>query len=290
MDLEDPLASKILEDFTFFMEGLISLPLNIPGSRYAKALKARERISTTVRSIIEEREKRDAKHKKGDFLDVLLSNQGLSYEGKSSILVDLLLGGYETSSILMSIVVYFLGTSPHALVKLKEEHQAVRASKKEKLLNEDDYKKMEFTQNVLNLTSIYGVVISEALRCGNVVKFLHRKALQDVHFKGYFIPSGWKVLPVLTAVNLDPSIHSNASEFNPWRWNGQSTTKNIMPFGGGPRQCPGLELAKVETAFFLHHLVLNYRWRTKVIDHPLAYPYVEFKRGLPLEIEPLEMN
>ncbi|PIA51545.1 hypothetical protein AQUCO_01100417v1 [Aquilegia coerulea] len=280
MDLDDPLASKILEDFTFFMEGLISLPLNLPGSRYAKALKARERISTTVRSIIEEREKRGADHKKGDFLDVLLSNEGLSYEGKSSILVDLLLGGYETTSILMSMVVYFLGTSPHALDKLKEEHQAIRASKKEKLLNGDDYKKMEFTQNV----------ISEALRCGNVVKFLHRKALQDVNFKGYFIPSGWKVLPVLTAVNLDPSLHSNASEFNPWRWNGQSMTKNMIPFGGGPRLCPGLELAKVETSFFLHHLVLKYRWSAKEIDHPLAHPYVEFKSGLPLEIEPLKMN
>ncbi|KAK8491425.1 hypothetical protein V6N13_003320 [Hibiscus sabdariffa] len=60
-----------------------------------------------------------------------------------------------------------------------------------------------------------------------------------------------------------------------------------MPFGGGPRLCPGADLAKLEIAFFLHHLVLNYRWKTMADDFPLAYPYVEFKRGLLLEIEPI---
>ena len=39
----------------------------------------------------------------------------------------------------------------------------------------------------------------------------------------------------------------------------QGTSKRFTPFGGGPRLCPGSELAKVEAAFFLHHLVLNYR-------------------------------
>lgn len=40
---------------------------------------------------------------------------------------------------------------------------------------------------------------------------------------------------------------------------GQGTGKKFAPFGGGPRLCPGAELAKVETAFFLHHLVLNFK-------------------------------
>jgi cytochrome P450 len=38
-----------------------------------------------------------------------------------------------------------------------------------------------------------------------------------------------------------------------------TTTKTFTPFGGGLRLCPGSELGKVEVAFFLHHLVLNYR-------------------------------
>lgn len=106
-------------------------------------------------------------------------------------------------------------------------------------------------------------VINEALRYGNVVKFVHRKALKDVKFRGniymynemythfthnrsclhelflvsytfviciekscsclfrltdYLIPSGWKVLPVFSAVHLDPTLHANAFQFHPWRW------------------------------------------------------------------------
>lgn len=36
---EEPLASRILEDFETFMTGFVSLPFNIPGTVYAKAVK-----------------------------------------------------------------------------------------------------------------------------------------------------------------------------------------------------------------------------------------------------------
>ncbi|XP_042500165.1 cytochrome P450 724B1 [Macadamia integrifolia] len=279
LEPEDPLTSKILEDFLTFMKGLVSLPLHVPGTSYAKAVKARGRISSTVRAIMEERRKWDVGLAKGDFLDVLLSSRDLTDKGKVNIVLDLLLAGYETTSTLLALTVYFLAHSKEALKQLKEEHHGIRKEKqKGEALSWEDYKKMKFTQNVIN----------EALRCGNIVKFVHRKALKDVNFKEYFIPSGWKVLPVFTAVHLNPSLHEDALEFNPWRWTGQGTDKNVLPFGGGVRLCPGAELGKLEVALFLHHLVLNYRWKTKGEDHPIAYPYVEFKRGLLLEIEPTE--
>ncbi|KAG6523445.1 hypothetical protein ZIOFF_013303 [Zingiber officinale] len=67
----------------------------------------------------------------------------------------------------------------------------------------------------------------------------------------------------------------------------QTTSKRFTPFGGGPRLCPGSELAKVEAAFFLHYMVLNFRWKVECGDIPMAYPYVEFKRQLPLQIIPI---
>ena len=36
--------------------------------------------------------------------------------------------------------------------------------------------------------------------------------------KGYDIPCGWKVLPVIAAVHLDPSLFDQPQHFNPWRW------------------------------------------------------------------------
>ncbi|ONK69329.1 uncharacterized protein A4U43_C05F21710 [Asparagus officinalis] len=247
-----------------------------------EAKKARARIFVTVKGIIEERRRISGggSTKKGDFLDVLLSLKYLTEEEKVSFVLDALLGGYETTSLLMSMAVYFLGHSPPSLEKLKSEHQRIRANKeKDEYLNLEDYKKMDFTQHVIN----------EALRCGNIVKFVHRKAIKDVRFKGHLIPSGWKVLPVLSAVHLDPILHESALQFNPWRWEGQNQAacKKLAPFGGGPRLCPGSELAKVETAVFLHNLVLKFRWRQEGEDMPMAYPYVEFPRGLPLQVEPI---
>ncbi|XP_075652103.1 cytochrome P450 724B1 [Castanea sativa] len=277
---DEPLASKILEDFETYMRGFVSLPLNIPGSAYANTVKAKARLSSTVKQMIKEREQRNIMGliEGGDFLDVVLSKKSLTNDEIVSIVLDILLGGYETTATLMSLIVYFLGQAPNALENLKEEHQAIRKRKEDGgPLNWEDYKKMKFTRNV----------ICEAMRCGNVVKFLHRKALQDVKYKDILIPSGWKVFPIFTAVNFDSALHKNPLEFNPWRWFDEETSKKVSPFGGGPRLCPGAELAKVEIACFLHHLVLNYRWKTKADDYPLAHPYVEFRRGLLLEIEPI---
>lgn len=276
---EEPVTAMILEDFLTFMKGLISFPLRIPGTPYARAVQARKRISSTVKGIIEERRKTGS-CKKDDFLNVLLSTNELSDEEKVSFVLDSLLGGYETTSLLISMVVYFLGQSATDLDLVKREHEGIRSTKgKEECLSSEDYKKMEYTQHVIN----------EALRCGNIVKFVHRKALKDVRYKEYLIPSGWKVLPVFSSVHLNPSLHGNAQQFQPRRWEGasQGTSKKFTPFGGGPRLCPGSELAKVEAAFFVHHLVLNFRWKIDGDDVPMAYPYVEFPRGLPIEIEPI---
>ncbi|KAK2969757.1 hypothetical protein RJ640_028037 [Escallonia rubra] len=276
---EEPRALTILEDFLTFMKGFVSLPLYVPGTPYTKAVKARARISSTLKEIIEEREKSDLGIAKGDFVDEFLLKGSLNMEEKVSIVMDLLLAGYETTSGLLALVVHFLGQAPSVLEQLKDEHQALRRSKKKgEPLSWEDYKKMELTSKV----------ICEALRCGNLVKFVHRKAIQDVKFKGYLIPKGWQVLPMFSAAHLDPSLHDNPSEFNPWRWADPAMSKKVTPFGGGLRLCPGPELGKVETAFFLHHLVLNYRWKTREDDYPMSYPYMEFKKGLLLEIEPTE--
>ncbi|KAH9313233.1 hypothetical protein KI387_028268, partial [Taxus chinensis] len=275
---ENPSTARILADFLTFMKGLVSLPLYIPGTPYARAVQARKRILSAVQMIVEERSKKGAEYKpSGDFLDILLASGGLKDNEKLSLVMDLLLGGYETTYLLLAMIIHLLGDSQAALQQLKGEHEMIASIKqKDKNLTWDHYKQMTFTQQVIN----------EALRYGNVVKFVHRKALKDITYKEIQIPKGWKVLPVFTGVHLDQSIYTDALEFNPWRWQMPTpTSKQFTPFGGGTRLCPGSELAKVEIAFFIHHLILNYRWKVNDRDHALAHPYVEFEKGLPIVIE-----
>ncbi|XP_060184971.1 cholesterol 22-monohydroxylase CYP90B52-like isoform X2 [Lycium barbarum] len=229
----EPLGLQLLEDFHTFMKGFVSIPINLPWTPYAKAMKARTRISSTLKQVLKDRENRKDVEVLNGPAKVDPSDDNLLKEH----LRDVLFAGYETTSGLLSLLVYFLAQSPQALQNLKDEHRALRRKKKEwEPLNWEDYKQMEFTIMVIN----------ETLRCGNLVKFVHREAINDVDFKGYHIPAGWKVLPILSAVHLDPSLHENPSEFNPWRWSEPATSKKVIPFGGGSRLCPGWELAKLE--------------------------------------------
>ncbi|CAD6250527.1 unnamed protein product [Miscanthus lutarioriparius] len=276
---EAPLIRRLLEHYSTFMKGLVSLPLNIPGTPYARAVEARRKISLTLEEIMDERWKGDdGSFRKSAFIDGLIANSELSHDDKVTFVLDSLLAGYETTSVLLSMLVYFVGQSPQCLEQLKVEHESIRSSKAtDEFLTAEEYRKMEYTQRVIN----------ETLRCGNIVKFVHRKALKDVRYKEYVIPAGWKVLPILGSVHLDPALYKNPQEFDPCRWEGLDQTssgKKFAPFGGGLRLCPGSELGKVEAAFFLHHLVLQYSWRLDGEDVPMAHPYVEFNKGLPIEI------
>ncbi|KZV19021.1 hypothetical protein F511_08449 [Dorcoceras hygrometricum] len=60
-----------------------------------------------------------------------------------------------------------------------------------------------------------------------------------------------------------------------------------MPFGGGPRLCAGSELAKLQMALFIHHLVLRFRWTLAEPDRAVAFPFVDFPRGLPIRVQQL---
>jgi cytochrome P450 family 724 subfamily B polypeptide 1 len=65
----------------------------------------------------------------GDLLNLILSKQNLSDEERVSIVLDLLFGGYETTSKLLSMIVYFLDGAPNALERLKVRYLTFREPK-----------------------------------------------------------------------------------------------------------------------------------------------------------------
>ncbi|RWW25885.1 hypothetical protein GW17_00009755 [Ensete ventricosum] len=197
-----------------------------------------------------------------DFLDLLESHGGLTEDEIFGLVIDLLIGGYETTAMLIAIIVKFLGNDPEILSELR------------------DYKDMRLTHCLIN----------EALRLGNVVKFVHRKAIKPVRYKEFEIPAGWKVLPILAGVHLDGSLYNDPFRFDPRRWQNEEveSARNFMPFGGGKRLCPGSDLAWLDTCIFLHHLLLKYSWKTQEDnDWPMSFPFLDFKKGLKIAIQPL---
>lgn len=283
MDPGEEETERLRLEYITFMKGVVSAPLNFPGTAYWKALKSRASILGVIERKMEDRLEKMSREKSSveedDLLGWALKQSNLSKEQILDLLLSLLFAGHETSSMALALAIFFLEGCPKAVQELREEHlliarrQRLRGASK---LSWEDYKEMVFTQCVIN----------ETLRLGNVVRFLHRKVIRDVHYNGYDIPRGWKILPVLAAVHLDSSLYEDPSRFNPWRWKLQSNApSSFMPYGGGPRLCAGSELAKLEMAIFLHHLVLNFRWELAEPDQAFVYPFVDFPKGLPIRVQ-----
>ncbi|CAN6307400.1 unnamed protein product [Urochloa humidicola] len=281
MDPGEEETERLRLEYITFMKGVVSAPLNFPGTAYWKALKSRASILGVIEKKMEDRlekmSKENSSVEEDDLLGWALKQSNLSKEQILDLLLSLLFAGHETSSMALALTIFFLEGCPKAVQELREEHLEIARRQRQRgasKLTWEDYKEMVFTQCVIN----------ETLRLGNVVRFLHRKVIRDVHYNGYDIPKGWKILPVLAAVHLDSSLYEDPNQFNPWRWKSNAPS-SFMPYGGGPRLCAGSELAKLEMAIFLHHLVLNFRWELAEPDQAFVYPFVDFPKGLPIRVQ-----
>ncbi|KAK6918429.1 Cytochrome P450 [Dillenia turbinata] len=257
---ENKLKKNLRDNYKAFDAGLISFPLNIPGTAYHACLQGRKNVMKVIKERFEERKKtpRTSNH---DFLDFMLEeieredtilNEAIAME----IVFILLFATYETTSTTITQATKFLTSHPSVLFELMREHEAIlqNRGKEESELTWKEYKSMTFTHMFIN----------ETLRLANIVPSIFRRTVTDVELKGYTIPAGWLVAVSPPALHLDPSKYENPLEFNPWRWQGQelhSGSKNFMAFGGGVRLCVGADFAKLQVAVFLHHLVTKYSWR-----------------------------
>ncbi|GKA77126.1 cytochrome P450 90A1-like protein [Tanacetum coccineum] len=161
-----------------------------------------------------------------------------------------------------------------------EEHDEIRAKKTASVsLKWEDYKSMAFTQCVIN----------ETLRVSNIISGVFRRTMTDVDIKGYTIPKGLKVFTSLRAVHLDQENFKDARVFNPWRWQKCLDSSTFMPFGGGPRRCPGHELARVALSVFLHHLVTRFSWAPAEEDKLVFFPTTRTQKRYPIIVQHLNV-
>ncbi|BBG98862.1 cytochrome P450, family 90, subfamily D, polypeptide 1, partial [Prunus dulcis] len=236
------------KQFQEFIAGLMSLPINIPGSRLYRSLQATRKKET---SSISNKVARDV-------VDVLLSDTSgqLTDDLIADNMIDMMIPGEDSV--------------PEENMKLKTLKDQLGEP-----LCWSDYLSLPFTQNV----------ITETLRMGNIIIGVMRKAMKDVEIKGCLIPKGWCVFTYFRSVHLDENNYDWPYDFNPWRWQDKDmSSSNFTPFGGGQRLCPGLDLARLEASIFLHHFVTQFRWVAEE-DTIVNFPTVRMKRRMPVRVK-----
>ncbi|KAF3333437.1 cytochrome P450 90D2-like isoform X1 [Carex littledalei] len=262
--------------FQEFVAGLISFPIKLPGSQLQRSLQAKKRIAAIIKRILQKKRNNIKGRIPRDAIDVLISdnNDELTDELISDNMVDFMIPAEDSVPVLITLVIKYLSECPRALHQLEDENMKLKNRKL--MLGENlswtDYLSLSFTQDV----------ISESLRMGNVIVSTWRKAVRDVEIKGLLIPKGWRVISYLRFMHLAEENYKDPYEFNPWRWRENDINRcSFMPFGAGQRLCPGMDLARLEAAIFLHHLVTNFTWVAEE-DQVVNFPTVRMKGGMPI--------
>lgn len=279
-------TESLRKEYLLVIEGFFTIPLPFFSTTYNRAIKARTKVAEALSKVVRERRSASERgERKNDMLGALLDEEAaggrrFSDDEIVDFLVALLVAGYETTSTIMTLAVKFLTETPLALAQLKEEQEKIKAEKGEsEALVWSDYKSMAFTQCVVN----------ETLRVANIIGGIFRRTTSDINIRGYTIPKGWKVFASFRAVHMNNEHFKDARSFNPWRWQSETGAtcppSVFTPFGGGPRLCPGYELARVTLSVFLHHIVTKFSWEAAEEDRLVFFPTTRTQKRYPINVQ-----
>ncbi|MBC6418937.1 MAG: cytochrome P450 [Prochloron sp. SP5CPC1] len=241
--------------FEEWCNGLFTVPLGLPGTKFSRALKCRQKLLDRIEAIIEERSKQKQSHPE-DALGLLLQARDedgtpLKVEEIKEQILNLLFAGHETLTSSLTSLCLKLAQYPHIKEKAKTEQDKLAL---EDNLTLDNLKQMTYLDQVMK----------EVLRVVPPVGGGFREVIQTCEFQGYQLPKGWCVFYQIGRTHLDEQVYSHPQYFDPERFGPQREKDkppfSHIPFGGGMRECLGKEFARLEIKLLAAELVQNYEW------------------------------
>jgi (+)-abscisic acid 8'-hydroxylase len=258
-------------------KGYNSMPINLPGTLFHKAMKARKELAQILAKILAKRRQMELNH--NDLLGSFMGDkEGLTDDQIADNIIGVIFAARDTTASVLTWIVKYLGENPSVLEAVTEEQEAIMKSKGEEnsSLTWADTKQMPITSRV----------IQETMRVASILSFTFREAVEDVEYEGYLIPKGWKVLPLFRNIHHSPEIFPDPEKFNPSRFEVAPKPNTFMPFGNGTHACPGNELAKLEILVLVHHLITKYRWSMVGAHNGIQYgPFALPQDGLPIRLQ-----
>ncbi|KAL8158590.1 hypothetical protein V2J09_000127 [Rumex salicifolius] len=292
LSLEDPNhIARFADPFNHIASGIITLPVDLPGTPFNRAIKSAKFIRKELKEVIMQRTLDLAANKATPTQDIMShmlttpidvkagQERFMNEDDIADKILGLLIGGHDTASAAITFIVKYLAELPHVYDQVYKEQMEIACSKREgELLTWDDLKKMKYSWNVA----------SEVMRLAPPLQGAFREALHDFTFSGFRVPKGWKLYWSANSTHRNAKYFPDPESFDPSRFEGSGPAPyTYVPFGGGPRMCPGKEYARLEILVFMHHVVRRFKWEKmiadeKIIVNPLPIP----AKGLPIRIHP----
>ncbi|NXV72320.1 CP2K1 protein, partial [Atlantisia rogersi] len=225
-------------------------------------LKNRDEFHAYIRVTFIEHLKTLDKNDQRSFIDAFLVKQqeeksttnGYFHNGNLlSLVSNLFTAGVETISTTLNWSFLLMLKYPEIQRKVQEEIERVIGSNPPRI---EHRTQMPYTD----------AVIHEIQRFANILPLdLPHETAADVTLKGYFIPKGTYIIPLLASVLQDKSQWEKPDMFYPEHFldnNGKFVKKDaFMPFSAGRRICAGETLAKMELFLFFTSLLQRFTFQ-----------------------------
>ncbi len=263
----------------FLGNPLVATVFNADNTRRARA--ALKVFNDLIMEVIE----RQRGSKSGnDLMSILFSakdsitGEPLNNEQIRDEVATVLLGGHETTSVMLMWTWFCISQNPSVEERLHEEWERVLGGREPSL---EDVGKLAYTH----------AVFQESLRLYPPVWGLARRAQQDDVVGGCRIPKETLLITIIIALHRDPDLWDAPLEFRPERFlpeNADRIPKDAyIPFGEGPHTCIGKHFATLEAMVTIPMIGQKYRIRSKDADSAIPHPYVTLRvpKGIPVWVE-----
>jgi cytochrome P450 / NADPH-cytochrome P450 reductase len=264
------------------------LPLQTRLDRRAQRQSARDDafMSELVRGLIQERRAKGPASGPQDLLGCMLngvdrqSGEQLDDANIAAQCVTFLVAGHETTSGLLSCVIYFLLKHPEVVARAHDEVDRVFGTDLAVLPTYSQVHQLRYVNQILN----------ETLRLWPTAPAFTRYPYEDAVVGGkYLLPKGSSSTILLPMLHRDPRVWGeNAEAFDPDRFTPEREASlppnSFKPFGTGQRACIGRQFALQEAALVLGMILQRF----ELIDH-LSYE-LEIKQTLTIKPHGLEIR
>jgi retinoid hydroxylase len=269
------------ENYKIWGQGIFSLPLKIPGSKYTKGIRSMNILLGMIEGIINERLV-EGVSKKEDVLDILLAStdetgRKLEFNEVQEQILTILLAGHGTLTSSLASFCILLNHHPDIKQKCRDEIQELGLIDS---INYDNLKKATYI----------GEVLQEVLRLNPPVGGAFRKVIQECEYGGYRLPKGWNISFSIKGTHKNDDIYPFSDKFRPERFlsgseRDLSKSYSYLPYGGGVRECLGKEFANLEMKIFAVSLLSHYDWELKQKGQIKmgAIPFLHPLGGLPVK-------
>ncbi|KAI7752706.1 hypothetical protein M8C21_028656 [Ambrosia artemisiifolia] len=230
--------------------------------------KQRDKLDQLFTRIIEDRIESNLKKSKDevsqegkkDFLQVLLDYKDekeatpLSMTQMKALLLDILLGGTETTASTIEWVMSNIMQNPNIMKRVQKELVEIVGTNN--MVEESHLSKLQYLD----------ATVKETLRLYPISPLLlPRSPSKTSVVGGYTIPKGCTISVNVWAIQRDPRNWDDPLEFNPERFLTNKCDykgRNLLffPFGSGRRLCPGLPLAEKMLMFIMASLLHSFDW------------------------------